>query len=296
MSNQSPSDRLYAALQTEKPLQVVGVINAYAALMAEQVGFKALYLSGAGVANASYGLPDLGITNLQDVLTDIRRITSVTTLPLLVDADTGWGHAFSIARTVKEISKAGAAGLHIEDQIQEKRCGHRLGKSLVDQAEMVDRIKACVDARIDSAFMIMARSDALAVEGLEQATQRLLACVEAGANAVFLEAVTDLSQYKQLADQLSVPVLANITEFGRTPLFTLEELATAGVSMALYPLSAFRAMNASAYQVFDTIRHQGTQKSVIGTMQTREQLYEFLNYHCYEAKLDQLFAKKTQET
>jgi len=290
-TNSSPGLRLRQAILAEKPLQVVGTINAYAAMMAESVGFKALYLSGGGVANASYGLPDLGITTLNDVLEDIRRITSVTALPLLVDGDTGFGSAFNIARTVKEMIRAGAAGMHIEDQVMSKRCGHRPNKAIVSREEMVDRIKAAVDAKTDSDFVIMARTDALAVEGLDAAIERAIACVEAGADMIFPEAVFDLEQYRQFAEAVKVPILANITEFGKTPLFTTEELGGAGVGLALYPLSAFRAMNAAALKVFNAIRSEGTQQSVVPLMQTRMELYDFLGYHDYEKKLDALFAK-----
>lgn len=279
------------ALTLEKPLQVVGTINAYTALMAQRVGFHAIYLSGAGVANASYGLPDLGMTNLDDVLIDVRRITGATDLPLLVDIDTGWGGAFNIARSVKEMIRAGAAGVHIEDQIQAKRCGHRPGKALVSPAEMVDRLKAAVDAKTDDAFVIMARTDALAVEGFESALDRIEQYIEAGADMIFFEGVTELSQYKAISCMTHVPLLANLTEFGVTPLFTLRELASAGVSLALYPLSAFRAMNTAALQTYDVIRHEGTQRNLINQMQTRDALYQFLNYYQYEKKLDDLFAE-----
>lgn len=285
----SPGLRLRKAINVEKPLQVAGAINAYTAMMAERVGFRALYVSGAGVANASFGLPDLGITTLNDCLEEVRRISGVTELPLLVDADTGFGGAFQIARTIRLMSRAGAAGVHIEDQVMAKRCGHRPNKAIVSKGEMVDRIKAAADARDDSHFVIMARTDALAVEGLEAAIERACACVEAGADMIFPEAVTNLEDYKRVADAVNVPVLANITEFGQTPLFTLEELRNAGVSLALYPLSAFRAMCAAALQVYQTIRLEGTQKNVVGLMQTREELYDFLHYFGYEQKLDQLF-------
>jgi len=258
--------------------------------MAEQTGYRALYLSGAGVANASYGLPDLGMTSLNDVLIDVRRITGATDLPLLVDADTGWGNAFNISRMVKEMNRAGAAGVHIEDQVQSKRCGHRPGKAIVSQAEMVDRIKAAVDARSDD-FVIMARTDALAVEGMSAAIDRALACVEAGADMVFPEAINDLSQYQEFTSAVNAPILANITEFGATPMFTTNELGAAGVAMVLYPLSAFRAMNAAALNVYQTTRQQGTQQAAIDSMQTRADLYEFLGYHDYEQKLDQLFTE-----
>ncbi|MCU7800285.1 MAG: methylisocitrate lyase [gamma proteobacterium symbiont of Lucinoma myriamae] len=282
--------RFRTALEQEQPLQIMGAINAYSAMMAEQTGYRALYLSGAGVANASYGLPDLGMTSLNDVLIDVRRITGATDLPLLVDADTGWGNAFNISRMVKEMIRAGAAGIHLEDQVQSKRCGHRPGKAIVSQAEMVDRIKAAVDARSDD-FVIMARTDALAVEGMSAAIDRALVCVEAGADMVFPEAINDLSQYQEFTSAVSAPILANITEFGATPMFTTDELGSAGVAMVLYPLSAFRAMNAAALNVYQTTRQQGTQQAVIDRMQTRADLYEFLGYHDYEQKLDQLFTE-----
>ncbi|MDQ8733595.1 methylisocitrate lyase [Paenibacillus sp. LHD-38] len=290
----TPGQRLREALQMETPLQIAGAINAYSAMMAEKVGFRALYLSGAGVANASFGLPDLGITSLQDCIEEARRITSVSELPLLVDADTGFGGAFQISRTIKEMNRAGAAGVHIEDQISAKRCGHRPGKSIVSKGEMVDRIKAAADAREDSQFVIMARTDALAAEGLAAAIERACACVEAGADMIFPEAVTKLEDYRAFVDAVKVPVLANITEFGQTPLFTVEELGQAGVSMALYPLSAFRAMNAAALLVYETIRGEGTQKNVISRMQTRAELYDFLDYYRYEKKLDQLYGSKEE--
>jgi methylisocitrate lyase len=291
MNEQSPGDRLRDALQQEQPLQVVGTINAYHAMMAERVGYRAIYLSGGGVAAASYGLPDLGVTSLNDVLEDVRRITYASELPLLVDADTGWGSAFNLARTVREMDRAGAAGVHIEDQVQAKRCGHRPGKAIVSQAEMVDRIKAAVDARVGD-FVIMARTDALAVEGMERAIERAVACVEAGADMVFPEAMTELAQYQQFVQAVGVPVLANITEFGATPYFTTDELRGVGVSLVLYPLSAFRAMNKAALNVFEAIRRDGTQRRVVDTMQTRMELYDFLNYHSFERKLDELFASE----
>jgi methylisocitrate lyase len=278
------------ALRDERPLQVAGAINAYAARLAEAVGFRALYLSGGGVAMNSLGMPDLGISNPDDVLTDIRRITDVTTAPLLVDADTGWGGAFNIARTVRAFSKAGAAGLHIEDQVQSKRCGHRPGKEIVPKEEMVDRIKAAVDARSDDQFVIMARTDALAVEGLEPAVERLRACVAAGADMVFPEAMTDLSMYRHFKDALGVPILANITEFGHTPLYTRDELGAAGVDIVLYCCSAYRAMNAAALKTYEIIRNTGSQRDALPWMQTRDDLYRYLNYHAYEEKLDELFA------
>ena len=281
--------RFRAAIAAEKPLQIIGAINAYHALLATQTGYKALYLSGGGVAAGSLGLPDLGISTLEDVLTDARRITDRVDTPLLVDIDTGWGGAFNIARSVKSVEKAGAAAVHIEDQVSSKRCGHRPNKAVVSQAEMVDRIKAAVDARTDPDFVIMARTDALAVEGLQSAIDRACACVEAGADMIFPEAITELSMYKQFVDAVKVPVLANITEFGSTPLFTVAELATVDVSMVLYPLSAFRAMNQVALTVYEAMRKEGTQKNVVGLMQTRMELYEHLGYHAFEQKLDELF-------
>ncbi len=280
------------ALERNKPLQIVGAINAYAAMMAEKSGHQAIYLSGGGVANASYGLPDLGMTSLNDVLEDVRRITGASGLPLLVDIDTGWGGAFNISRTITEMERAGAAAVHIEDQVAQKRCGHRPNKAIVSQAEMVDRIKACVDARKDSDFFIMARTDAFAQEGLESALERAQACVEAGADGIFAEALTELDQYQSFTDALDVPVLANITEFGKTPLYNKAELAEVGVSMVLYPLSAFRAMNLAALKVYQNILSAGDQKEVVDLMQTRMDLYDFLDYHTYEQKLDQLFAEK----
>jgi len=293
MSPMSAGARFRAAMKAEKPLQCVGAINAYHARLAERAGYKSIYLSGGGVAAGSLGLPDLGISNLEDVLTDVRRITDVCSLPLLVDVDTGFGaSAFNIARTVKSLIKAGAGAMHIEDQVGAKRCGHRPGKELVSKEEMVDRIKAAVDAKTDPDFVVMARTDALAVEGLERAIERALACVEAGADAVFPEAIPELSMYRKFVEAVKVPVLANITEFGATPLFTLQELRSAQVAIALYPLSAFRAMNAAALKVYNAIRREGTQKSVLDLMQTRDDLYETLDYHAYERKLDQLFAKE----
>lgn len=289
----SPGAKFRAAVAAEKPLQVVGAINAYHARMAEATGYKAIYLSGGGVAAGSLGVPDLGISNLDDVLTDVRRITDVCGLPLLVDVDTGFGaSAFNIARTVKSLVKFGAGAMHIEDQVGAKRCGHRPGKAIVTKEEMADRIKAAVDARGSDAFVIMARTDALAVEGLDSAIERSVACVEAGADMIFPEAVTDLAMYRKFAAAVKVPILANITEFGSTPLFTVDELRSAGVSLVLYPLSAFRAMNAAALNVYRHIRADGTQKNVIETMQTRAELYGFLDYHTYEHRLDQLFAKE----
>jgi methylisocitrate lyase len=286
---QSAGARFRAALEAEQPLQVVGTINAYTALLAERSGYKAIYLSGAGVANASFGLPDLGMTSLNDVCEDIRRITGATSLPLLVDADTGWGAAFNIARTVREMIRAGAGALHLEDQVSAKRCGHRPGKALVSEPEMCDRIRAAVDGRTDDAFVIMARTDAHAVEGQQQAIERACAYVEAGADMIFAEALKTLDEYRQFTAAVEVPVLANITEFGQTPLFTTAELADAGVRLALYPLSAFRAMSAAALAVYETLRREGTQQAVVDTMQTRTELYEVLGYHDYERKLDALF-------
>ncbi len=280
------------AIANNKPLQVVGTVNAYCAMMAEKTGHQALYLSGAGVANASYGMPDLGMTSLDNVLEDIRRITSATDLPLLVDADTGWGGAFNIARTVKEMTKAGAAGFHIEDQVAQKRCGHRPNKEIVSKDEMVDRIKAAVDAKTDSDFYIMARTDAFQKEGLNAAIDRAAACVEAGADAIFAEAVHDLADYQAFAKALNVPILANITEFGQTPLYTKEQLSEVGVEIVLYPLSAFRAMNKAALNVYSSILSEGSQQSQVDNMQTRAELYEFLDYHSYENTLDNLFSAK----
>ena len=288
----SAGGRFLEALAAESPLQIPGTINAYSALMAEKSGYKAIYLSGGGVANASYGLPDLGMTSLNDVLVDVSRITSATDLPLLVDIDTGWGGAFNIARTIREMIKAGAAAIHIEDQIAEKRCGHRPNKAIVPINEMCDRIKSAVDAKTDDDFVVMARTDALAVDGFNAVIDRVGAFVEAGADSIFAEAMTELSFYEQIVKQVSVPVLANITEFGQTPLYTLDELRDAGVSMALYPLSAFRAMSLAALDVYETLRKEGTQKSVLNKMQTREELYGFLDYHSYETKLDELFKNK----
>jgi methylisocitrate lyase len=288
----TPGAQFRAAVASERPLQVPGAICAYHAILAERSGFRAIYLSGGGVAAGSLGLPDLGISNLDDVLSDVRRITDACPLPLLVDADTGFGaSAFNIARSVKSLIKAGAAAMHIEDQVGAKRCGHRPGKELVAQQEMVDRIKAAVDARTDADFVIMARTDALAVEGLDAAIARARACVDAGADMIFPEAITDLAMYRRFADAVQVPILANLTEFGKTPLFSVEQVADAGVAIALYPLSAFRAMNAAALNVYRTLRREGTQQSVVGTMQTRDELYDYLGYHGYEQKLDQLFAR-----
>jgi methylisocitrate lyase len=285
----SAGARFRAALATEKPLQIIGAINAYHAKLAEQVGYKAIYLSGGGVAAGSLGLPDLGISTMDDVMTDVRRITDATDVPLLVDIDTGFGGAFNIARTVKSMIKMGAAAVHIEDQVQAKRCGHRPNKAVVSQQEMVDRVKAAVDAKTDPNFVIMARTDALAVEGLQSAIDRACACVEAGADMIFPEAMTELSMYKQFANAVKVPVLANITEFGSTPLFTVEELASADVGMVLYPLSAFRAMNQAALKVYEAVRKEGTQKNVVPLMQSRMELYDYLGYHAFEQKLDELY-------
>jgi len=288
----SPGTRFRSAVREEKPLQVVGAINAYAARLAERTGFKALYVSGGGVAASSLGVPDLGITTMDDVLTDVRRITDNTGLPVLVDIDTGWGSAFNIARTIKSMIKAGAAAVHIEDQVQAKRCGHRPGKAIVGKDEMVDRIKAAVDAKTDSEFVIMARTDALAVEGLEAAIDRARACVEAGADMIFPEAITELSMYKKFAQAVNVPILANITEFGATPLYSVEELRSVDVSLVLYPLSAFRAMSKAALTVYRTIRKEESQKNVINLMQTRAELYDYLDYHAFEEKLDEIFSKE----
>ena len=293
MPASSAGARFRAAVAAERPLQVPGAICAYHAILAERSGFKAIYLSGGGVAAGSLGLPDLGISNLDDVLTDVRRITDVCTLPLLVDVDTGFGaSAFNISRTVKSLIKFGAGAMHIEDQVGAKRCGHRPGKELVSQQEMVDRIKAAADARTDADFVIMARTDALAVEGLDAAIARARACVEAGADMIFPEAITELTMYRQFADAVGVPILANLTEFGQTPLYTVDEIAGAGVAIALYPLSAFRAMNQAALNVYQALRRDGTQKNVVATMQTRADLYDFLGYHAYEQKLDRLFASR----
>ncbi|MFN9028864.1 MAG: methylisocitrate lyase [Betaproteobacteria bacterium] len=293
MAQHSPGARFRAALKEEQPLQIVGAINANHALMARQVGYKAIYLSGGGVAAGSLGMPDLGINALDDVLTDIRRITDVCDLPLLVDVDTGFGpSAFNIARTVKSLIKFGAAALHIEDQVGAKRCGHRPGKEIVGADEMADRVKAAVDARTDNDFFVIARTDAIAVEGLDKAIERSVACVEAGADAIFAEAAKDLDTYRKFVAAVKVPVLANITEFGSTPLFTVEELRSADVAMVLYPLSAFRAMNKAALNVYTAIRKDGTQRAVVDTMQTRMELYDVIGYHAYEKHLDALFAKK----
>jgi len=290
----TPGATFRQALADEGPLQVIGAIVAYHALIAKRTGYKAIYLSGGGVAAGSLGLPDLGISNLDDVLIDVRRITDVCDLPLLVDADTGFGaSAFNVGRTTRSLIKAGAAAMHLEDQVGAKRCGHRPGKELVSTQEMCDRIKSAVDARSDRSFVVMARTDGLAGEGLDAALARAVKYVEAGADMIFPEAVTELAQYRRFVDAVKVPVLANITEFGSTPLFTLDELRSAGVAIALYPLSAFRAMNQAALNVYRAVRAQGTQKAVLGTMQTREQLYDFLDYHSYERKLDELFASRS---
>ena len=287
----TPGQRFRQAQQEESPLQIVGTINAYCALLAKQAGFRAIYLSGAGVANASFGLPDLGMTSMSDVVEDIRRITAVVDLPLLVDADTGWGHAFCIGRTVATFIAAGAAGMHIEDQEAAKRCGHRPNKVLVSTEEMVDRIRAAIDGRTDPSFVIMARTDALAAEGVDATIQRCQAYVAAGADMIFAEALTDSDQYRKFTSSLTVPVLANMTEFGKTPVMDTDAFASVGVDMVLYPLSAFRAMSAAAEHVFRSIREQGSQQQVLDSMQTRDRLYEILNYHDYEEKLDRILGK-----
>jgi len=292
----SAGARFRAALEAERPLQIVGTINAYTALLAEKAGHKAIYLSGAGVANASFGLPDLAMTTLNDVCEDIRRIASATDLPLLVDADTGWGSALMISRTIREMTWAGAAGCHLEDQVAEKRCGHRPGKALVETSEMCDRLKAATDGRIDDDFVIMARTDAHAVEGQQAAIERAVAYAEAGADMIFAEALTTVDEYTQFTDAVNVPVLANLTEFGKTPLFTTDEMAAAGVRMTLYPLSAFRAMSAAALSVYETIRNDGTQQASVDSMQTREELYDVLGYQAYEDKLDELFAERKRNS
>jgi len=290
MAIESAGRKFREAVAAEKPLQCVGAINAYHARLAEASGFQSLYISGGGVAAGSCGIPDLGITTMEDVLIDLRRITDVTSLPVLVDVDTGWGGAFNIARAVRSMDKAGAAAIHLEDQVQQKRCGHRPNKAIVPQDEMVDRVKAAVDARLDPDFVIMARTDSLAVEGMQAAIDRACACVEAGADMIFPEAITELGQYQKFVDAVKVPVLANITEFGSTPLFTVEQLASVNVSIALYPLSAFRAANAAALKVYQALREEGTQESVMPLMQSRMDLYDYLGYHEFEQKLDQLFA------
>ncbi len=290
----SPGAKFRQALRDEKPLQVIGAICAYHARLAQRSGYRAIYLSGGGVAAGSLGMPDLGISNLDDVLIDVRRLTDVCDLPLLVDCDTGFGaSAFNVGRTVRSLIKAGAAATHIEDQVGAKRCGHRPGKELVSAEEMCDRIKAAVDARTDREFVIMARTDGLAGEGLEAALARAARYAEAGADMIFPEAVTELAQYRKFAEAVKVPVLANITEFGKTPLFTVDELRSANVAIALYPLSAFRAMNKAALAVYQAVRKQGTQKDVVATMQTRDELYDYLDYHAYEKKLDELFAQRS---
>lgn len=289
MAIESAGRKFREAVAAEKPLQCVGAINAYHARLAEATGFKSLYISGGGVAAGSCGIPDLGITTMEDVLTDLKRITDVTELPVLVDVDTGWGGAFNIARTVRSMIKCGAGAIHIEDQVQQKRCGHRPNKAIVSQSEMVDRIKAAVDAKTDPDFVIMARTDALAVEGMQSAIDRACACAEAGADMIFPEAINELAQYREFVDAVKVPVLANITEFGATPLFTTEELGGVGVSIVLYPLSAFRAANAAALKVYHALRNEGTQKDVVGIMQSRMELYDYLGYHEFEQKLDRLF-------
>ena len=291
-THSSAGGRFWAALEAETPLQVVGTINAYTALLAREAGFRAIYLSGAGVANASFGLPDLALTTLNDVAEDVRRITGITDLPLLVDADTGWGAAFMIARTVRDLTQAGAAGIHMEDQVQAKRCGHRPGKMLASAPEMVDRIKAAVDGRPDEQFVIMARTDAHAVEGQQAAIERAQQYVEAGADMIFAEALSTLDEYRQFVEAVKVPVLANLTEFGKTPLFTVDEMRSVGVKLLLYPLSAFRAMSAAALEVYTTLRQKGTQQAALPMMQTRAELYDVLGYHTYEKKLDQLFIKE----
>lgn len=291
----SPGASFRSAINEEKPLQVVGTINAYSARLAERAGFRALYVSGGGVAASSLGVPDLGISTMDDVLTDVRRITDITDLPVLVDIDTGWGSAFNISRTIKAMIRSGAAAVHIEDQVQAKRCGHRPGKAIVSKDEMVDRIKTAVDAKTDPDFVIMARTDALAVEGLESAIDRACACVEAGADMIFPEAITDLSMYSKFAGAVKVPILANITEFGSTPLYTLDELGKADVSIVLYPLSAFRAMSKAALSVFEAIRKEGTQKGMLDLMQTREELYDCLDYHSFEQKLDKIFSREEKK-
>ena len=294
MTIESAGKKFRDAVASERPLQCVGAINAYHARLAEASGFASLYISGGGVAAGSCGIPDLGITTMEDVLTDLKRITDVTSLPVLVDVDTGWGGAFNIARTMRSMIRCGAAAVHIEDQVQQKRCGHRPNKAIVPQAEMVDRIKAAVDAKTDPDFVIMARTDSLAVEGMQSAIDRACACVEAGADMIFPEAINELAQYREFVDAVGVPVLANITEFGATPLFTTEQLGDAGVSIALYPLSAFRAANAAALKVYQTLRGEGTQQNVIDTMQSRMDLYDYLGYHEFEQKLDRLFASEAE--
>ena len=289
----TPGGKLRQAVEQNNPLQVVGTVNAYSAIMAQKCGHKAIYLSGGGVAASSLGTPDLGITTLKDVLEDARRITDASSLPLLVDIDTGWGGAFNIARAIREMNRADVAAIHIEDQVMQKRCGHRPNKAIVSPAEMVDRIKAAVDARIDDEFVVMARTDALAIEGLDPAFERAVACVEAGADMIFPEAMTELEQYRRFVDAVGVPVLANITEFGDTPLYTSEQLASVGVKLSLYPLSAFRAMSLAALNVYQHILSDGSQQNVIDTMQTRMELYDYLDYHQYEQTLDNLFSEES---
>jgi methylisocitrate lyase len=291
----TPGNKLRQAVKDNVPLQVVGAVTAYCAILAQKSGHKALYLSGGGVAASSLGIPDLGITTLHDVCEDTRRITAASDLPLLVDVDTGWGGAFNIARATREVAQAGAAGFHIEDQVMQKRCGHRPNKAIVSQSEMVDRVKAAVDARVDSSFVIMARTDALAVEGMQSAIDRAQACVEAGADMIFPEAMTQLAQYKEFTKIVNVPVLANITEFGATPLFTTQELSVVGVQLVLYPLSAYRAMSKAALNVYQHILADGTQQNVVPSMQTRMELYDYLGYHEFEQQLDRLFAEKGAE-
>lgn len=295
MTELTPGQKFRKAVEANNPLQVVGTINAYCAMMAEKTGHQAIYLSGGGVANASYGLPDLGMTSMNDVLEDVRRITAASSLPLLVDIDTGWGGAFNIARTIKEMTQAGAAAVHIEDQVAQKRCGHRPNKAIVSKEEMVDRVKAAVDARTDESFVIMARTDALAVEGMDAAIERACLCVDAGADMIFPEAMQTLDDYRRFVEAVKVPVLANITEFGQTPLFNCQELGDAGIAMVLYPLSAFRAMNQAALNVYQHLLADGDQIQVVDTMQTRMDLYDFLDYHVYEQTIDRLFLEKGEE-
>ncbi len=292
MNEKSAGLKFRLALEKCKPLQIVGTINAYCAMLAEDAGHEAIYLSGGGVANASYGLPDLGVTNLNDVIIDVERICNATSIPLLVDIDTGWGGALNISRTIKAMEKAGAAAVHLEDQVSQKRCGHRPNKEIVSQEEMVDRVKAAVDAKVDTNFVVMARTDALAREGLDAAVERAIACVEAGADAIFPEAILDLNQYRRFSESVDVPILANITEFGKTPLFNCQELADSGVSMVLYPLSAFRAISKAALEVYQAIAINGDQRAVLEKMQTRAELYKVLGYHAYEEKIDALFSVK----
>jgi len=295
MTELTPGQKFRKAVEANNPLQVVGTINAYCAMMAEKTGHQAIYLSGGGVANASYGLPDLGMTSMNDVLEDVRRITAASTLPLLVDIDTGWGGAFNIARTIQEMIRAGAAAVHIEDQVAQKRCGHRPNKAIVSKEEMVDRVKSAVDARTDESFVIMARTDALAVEGMDAAIERACLCVDAGADMIFPEAMQTLDDYRRFVEAVKVPVLANITEFGQTPLFNSQELGDAGIAMVLYPLSAFRAMNQAALNVYQHLLADGDQTQVVDTMQTRMELYDFLGYHAYEQTIDRLFEEKVEE-